>query len=366
MNIVGYVENCRESFLQRPFSEVDSLVLSQLSYIRFDGLAKGLKEGGEPVLLRQLFTEANAGKMLSGVRDGESNAALLSALVISPRFGELSINYYESELSVKLEEQFSAMTFFLPNTAPYIAFRGTDATIIGWKEDFNMAFQSPVPSQQRALDYLLRVAEQIDGNFMQGGHSKGGNLAVYSGFSAPESVQQRILAIYDHDGPGFKEKLADNEGFVRIERKILKTVPESSVIGMLLECGDSYRVVESSRIWINQHDPFSWKIAEWKFCLKENVSGSAVYTDRTLTDWLSGLSDPERERFVDILFGILGAGGAETFAQLREGWQKNVPAMLSAVHGTNPEMRRFEFRTLAALGGIMLRNLRSLRGLGGE
>ncbi len=364
MNIIKYVETQYRSFDVLPFSAVDSLVLSQLSYIRFDALVGGLGDRAEPVLLRDLIVPKNLETMLGGVRDCKSNEMLLLALADSPRFGGISANFYVSEFCAQLEEQFSAVTFFLPGVPPYIAFRGTDATIIGWKEDFNMAFQSPVPAQQQALKYLLEVSRKFSGECILGGHSKGGNLAVYSGLSAPEDIQNRILAVYDHDGPGFRDGILSSEGFRRIESKVKKTVPESSVIGMLLECGDNYQVVESSRVWINQHDPFSWKISDSGFCLKETVSNSAKYTDRSLTDWLSSISDDKRELFVDMLFGILSAGGASTFAQLREGWQKNIPAMLSAVRDADPEMRRFELQTLAALGAILLRNLRPLHGFG--
>ena len=156
--------------------------------------------------------------------------------------------------------QFAAMTFDLPDGSSYIAFRGTDATIVGWKEDFNMAFQYPVPSQAEAADYLNEAARHCRGKLYVGGHSKGGNLAVYAAANCRPDVSARLARVFSHDGPGFLEQALQSEAFRQVLPKIEKTLPQSSMIGMLLEHQENYKIVKSSSISIWQHNPFSWEI----------------------------------------------------------------------------------------------------------
>ncbi|NLH00583.1 MAG: DUF2974 domain-containing protein [Clostridiales bacterium] len=357
-NIIDYVETEFRSFAEKPFCAVDSLVLSQFSYIRFDGVVPGMSEHAAPRRIADCFMSEHFETMFYEVRDPDSNRRLLAALASSPRFRNIEMTFYVSEFDPVNGKQFSAVTFILPDKNAYIAFRGTDDTIVGWKEDFRMAFVFPVPSQVRAGQYLSEVSSRLSGKFMIGGHSKGGNLAVYSAFTAPESIQSRIIRIYDHDGPGFKEGTLNCEGYKRIESKIAKTIPQSSVIGMLLEGHEKYTVVESSRIGVMQHDPFSWKIADGDFITAEEVSDGAKYVNRTIRDWINSLSDEQREKFTDILFGVLDAGEAETFAEITLKWKRNFTAIFSAIKDIDPEMKQFIKELMREFGILMIHNLR--------
>ncbi|MEA4894859.1 MAG: DUF2974 domain-containing protein [Oscillospiraceae bacterium] len=340
---------------------MDSLILSQLSYINFDGVVPGLTEGLKAVRIADCLKAERFASMLTETRDPKSNKRLLQAAAASPRFRDIGMSSFVSEFDPVTEKQFSAVTYILPESTKYIAFRGTDDTLIGWKEDFNMAFVYPVPSQKRALEYLLEISRRMSGNLIIGGHSKGGNLAVYSALSAPPLIRGRILRIYDHDGPGFKEGVLESEGYRAVEDRIEKIVPQSSLIGMLLEGHKKYTVVESSRFGVMQHDPFSWKISDGAFITAEEVSDGARYVNGAIREWVGQLSPEDREKFTDLLFGVLDAGDAKTFSEITLEWRKNFSAIFAAIRESDPEMKRFIAELIKDFGLLLFHNLRLKR-----
>lgn len=360
--IIEYAETEFRPFSEKPFGPVDSLILSQLAYIDFDGVVPACAEGAKTVRIADCLRAECFAAMLRETRYPKKNKALLLAAAASPRFRDIGMRCYVSEFDPVREKQFSAVSYILPDNTAYIAFRGTDDSLIGWKEDFNLAFVFPVASQVRALEYLLEAARRFPGKLMVGGHSKGGNLAVYSALAASQSVQRRIIRVYDHDGPGFKEGTLDSDGYRRIEDRIEKTVPQSSLIGMLLEGHRKYTVVESGRIGVMQHDPFSWKISDEGFVTAEEVSDGARYMNRTIRDWIGTLSQEDREKFTDLLFGVLDAGDAKTFSEITQEWRRNFAAIFTAIRETDPEMRKFIAELVKDFGRLLVHNLRRKRG----
>ncbi len=356
-NIVDYVEETLEPLAQRPFGPVDSLVLSQFSYIHLEEFVQGPAGVSTPVSLKELLRAECFDSLFYRVRAPQENRRLLFALAASPRFRDIGAVCAVNDLNPDLQKQFSAVTFLLGDDTVYLAFRGTDATLVGWKEDFNMAFLSPVPSQEAAVSYVETVARRTVGRLRLGGHSKGGNLAVYAAMMCSGAVQERIDAVYSHDGPGFQENILQSSAFAAIQGRVQKTLPKSSLIGMLLEHQENYTVVESSRIGIMQHDPFSWVVSEGEFQNAGHLSGGARYRSRALNDWLAALDRSQRERFVDTLFAVLEAGGVESFAEPGSSWQKRMPAMLAAARQIDPETRRYVLQTVRALAAISLKEL---------
>ena len=358
MSIIEYLENEFSTFDVKPFGLVDSLVLSQLSYIDFDQIVPSIYENNIGAVKPPDCLRAERFALMFGeTRYPPKNKSLLFAAAASPRFRNIKMTGYVSEFDAEKEMQFSALSFILPDNSVYIAYRGTDDTLIGWKEDFNMAFVYPIPSQEKALSYLLEMGRRLPGPLIIGGHSKGGNLAVYAALAAPEHIQARIVSVFDHDGPGFKEGTLDCYGYRNIESRIQKTIPQSSMIGMLLEGHKKYTVVESNRIGVMQHDPFSWKISEDGFITKEEVYEGAKYVNNTIRDWISGLSQEDRERFTDLLFDVLDAGDARTFSEITTEWKKNLSAIFSALRDSDPEMRKFIAELVKDFGSLLLNNL---------
>jgi hypothetical protein len=297
--------------------------------------------------------------MFLGVYGSENLRRFLFALAASPRFRDIRLTYYVNHFDPAIDKQFSAVTFLLPDGSAYVAYRGTDTSFVGWKEDFNMAYLSPVPSQQDAVQYLCDVARLLPraAKIRAGGHSKGGNLAVYSSVHCNPAVQKRIAGVYNHDGPGFKESLFETPEFLRIESRIHTSLPESSLVGMLLQHHGEYKVVKSSRHGVMQHDPFSWYVGEDDFCFAEKLNRGAVQRNGALAEWLGALTDENRKRLTDALFEVLGATKADSLMELSGGWQKGAAAMLGAVKNIDADSRKFITQTVNELAKISLKYL---------
>lgn len=230
-----------------------------------------------------------------------------------------------------------------------MSFRGTDNSLVGWKEDFNMAFETDVPSQRAAVAYLERVARGVTGKLYVGGHSKGGNLAVYSVMNCSEQAYARIEKVFSHDGPGFTAEAMASGDFAARVGKVSKTVPESSVIGMMLEQQEEYSVVCSTARGALQHDPFSWVVEGADFVRADKVSRSAVAIDQSINQWFADMSREERAGFIDALFQVLYASGQDTLAGVRGNLSETLPAMAAGFADLTDEQRGFLFRALAGL-----------------
>ena len=355
-NIITYAEQTLDTFTARPFCDVDSLILSCLAYLDIpQELAAAHSWKGLP--LRDLFRAEHFDRLFSVTFAPERTKTLLTALAASPRFREVRVMGYVDHTDEMLEKQFSAMTFRLADRLSFVAFRGTDSTIVGWKEDFNMAFRSPNPSQEEAIRYLTVAGRHCPGSILLGGHSKGGNLAVYAAAFCKESLQLRIERVYSHDGPGFLPHVLESPGFSRIGSRVEKTLPQSSVIGMLLEHQESAKIIKSRTVSLLQHDPFTWVVENGSFLPLEQLTLDARHVDRTLSAWLLKLDNGERERIVDALFGILETTDVRTFDQLRTDWQKNLPAVARQVVHLDADTRELLFRALRELALISVKAL---------
>lgn len=360
-NIVSYAESNFDTFETQPFCSVDSLILSWISYFHFpcDILAPADWTG---IRFSDLLKAEYFQDMFGHIWGSDSSKALLFALASSPRFRDIRICGYTQQYDEVLEKQFSAVTFSLRPDLSYIAFRGTDSTFIGWKEDFNMAFKSPVPAQEAAAEYLNTAASHCEGSLLVGGHSKGGNLAVYSAVKSSGAVRSRIIRAYSHDGPGFQESFLSSPDFLSMKERIEKTIPQSSLIGMLFENQEDFNIVKSNAFTLWQHDPFSWSVSGNTFSSLERLNPGARYMDRTLNTWISGISESDRERFVDSLYTLLNSSDATTFDEFKSNLHTNVPAVMQAASKLDPDTRSFLLQTIKELASLGVKNFPQLFG----
>jgi len=359
-NIIDYAAEESSDFQQRKFNAVDSLVLSQFAYIHFDGFVPGLSDMAGPVSIAELAQRENLDSLFHDVRDSDSNRKLFHAMANSPRFRDTKMTFYVNNIDFTSEKQFSAVTYLLDDGTAYIAYRGTDATFVGWKEDFNMGFISPVPSQEEGVKYLNTVAELISGDLKVGGHSKGGNIAVYSSVKCNKPVRNRITHVFNHDGPGFTGEFFQCSEYLDMKDRINKTLPQSSVIGMLLHNQENYSVVKSNRFWIMQHDPFSWLVDDSDFCYVQTVRNSAMFMNSTLNKWIGSLDNNKRELFVDTLYQVIRATGAITIYDLTGDRQKKAVAVLKAIKDIDDDTRIFVLKTIGSLFTFAAKNLRDI------
>lgn len=242
---------------------------------------------------------------------------------------------------VMIEQQFAALTIDLGNGSIYISFRGTDDTIVGWKEDLNMGFLEEIPSQKQAVEYVARVARQYsDKTIRIGGHSKGGNLAVYSAAKSSGEIQERIVAVHNNDGPGFAWDISETRGHKRIASRIHTILPQTSVVGMLMEHEKRYQVVHSTYDGLYQHDGFSWQVLGTQFVHLDDFSREGKLVDETLSSWADSLNTQQREALADALYSVFTASGAKTLSELTEEKLKSAAAMLKTYKNLDRETRR--------------------------
>lgn len=459
-NIVDYVRTDFRTFAEHPFSAVDSLVLSELSYIRLPlvvpvfGAARSIDTMPVSGLLRA--EDFPAMFAADSQQVNSTRLDLLVAVAESPRFRGMRVGEYVQRDDADREQQFAAMTFdlvdcagiresFGPGGLLYVAFRGTDGTLLGWKEDFNMAFRCPVPSQESAARYLSSILDRSAGvpggeapAVMVGGHSKGGNMAVYAAvrmaardldamqWLADESGESqlpmieatstvgwqcgkkrssgqmshidddgqdgrndrvhrgdrgdngsgnnsnnsgnndrgdehsryaaRIRRVFSHDGPGFPKRL-ESAAFEAVAARVDKTVPQSSVVGMLMDDGLPHRVIEADAVGIMQHLGMSWQVEDGEFVMAPGLSATATFAGSTVNAWMLGIDPTDRRRVIDELYTIFSAPGYRSFGELAEHWTTALPEVIEAARHTDRETRRLVAGVLAALPATAWRNL---------
>lgn len=351
-NITDYAESMLLTVKEEPVNPVDSLILSQFVYFHFPAEIKGISDW-RGVKLSELFRAEFFKRMFFDMLDIESSKRLLTAMAASPRYRNAVIKGFSEHTDCKAEKQFAAICVQFNDETCYVAFRGTDSSIIGWKEDFNMAFQSPVPSQIDALAYLKEAAKHCKGDLYVGGHSKGGNLAVYASAYAETETKNRIRRVYSHDGPGFLKNMLESEAFASVRGKLDKTVPQSSFVGMLLEEHEVYRVIKSSKTsGIMQHDPFTWEVEDNDFTSVRSLGTRAKFIDKTMNNWIVSMSVEERKELVGRIFGWIDGENIKNTAEF-EAKAKNLLKSVKSEYKKDEKTRAIidkNFKSILSFG----------------
>ena len=335
-----------------PFNEADNLVLAVLAYTEFDGILTG--EGFQGGMgIREVCDAYLAAHQndLPGKPGGFAFLAsqLLKKISASERYRDLVLSDYINLVSKDHAEQMSAVTCRVGDGSVYVAFRGTDNSLIGWKEDFLLAYTLQTSGQKHAAEYLSRIGLYSNMPLRVGGHSKGGNLAVYAAAFCAEEVRPKVVEVYSNDGPGFLREVVDTPEYAAVCPKVHGFVPEETLFGLLLENRFPQKVVKSSRKGIMQHDAFSWEILRNRFTEAAQVSGGSRYFDRTISAWIDELSPESRKEFIDTVFEVLESPGSDTFSELNQSKLKNYGGIVKAVLGLDKERRESAMKVLGAL-----------------
>ena len=329
-NIADYLVWRGNLFLaDDPFNEVDNLVLSQLSYVDFDGIVSDAEDefitiGEVYERYWQMHTPEEIEARISFVKKAPF---LLEKVANHDRFGDMKLAGYVNNVSDTREAQMSAVQFWLSDGTVFVAFRGTDETLVGWKEDFNLCYMEETEGQRLAADYLQRYFGKTKLRLRVGGHSKGGNFAIFASAFSGKEVRDQIEKVYTNDGPGFRARITGSEEYQEIISRTVSIVPEDSIIGMLLESGLDNLVVKSSKMGIMQHDAMSWQVLGNHF-IEGKRSRDSIFLDKTLDTWLDGIDDDRRKMFVDLLFAFLQSTGARTMKEVKSSSVKETAAII--------------------------------------
>lgn len=344
------------SFDASPFNEVDALILTWLAYADLKEIVPNAPDA-QGILIKEaanvfFATHEKREKvnLLDSLNPPLTATVLLDRLSVCDRFKDLKLTFFVDKIDYENPMQFAAMTVILPGGALFIAYRGTDRTFVGWKEDFYISCMDEIPSQRDALLYLEKAAATFARKpILVGGHSKGGNLAAYACIHASKAVRNRIRACYNNDGPGFSRKVVESEAYRQMREKIFKFVPQGSIVGILFDNERGYQVIKSAQVGFLQHNGPCWEVLGPRFVRADNLVKSAEAFDESLSAWLDQLDHEQRRRFIDAFFAIFEKSELKTFDDIGANRLKSLLKIAHALSQTEPETRGMLVKSLFGL-----------------
>lgn len=333
-NIIDYIEWRGDlSFENSPINEIDDIIFARFSYLPF-----------KYIELKEIDTIENIALEMKDL-DIENylwndDKVFLQKIGNCKRFKDIKVSDYIEIFDEAAEKQFAAITLWIQKNQKYISFRGTDSSLVGWKEDINMGFKKDVPSQKEAVKYLNSMAEKYKDNLIIGGHSKGGNLAVYSAVFCKDSVKNRIEIVINADGPGFDKSVILTDNYKKILNKIQTYIPQSSIVGRLLEHEEEYQVVKSIQKGIMQHDIYSWEIEPTKLIRIPTVTNNSEIFNGIVSDWLKNTTPEQRENFINMIYEIIMETQAQRTSDFRVETAKKIGIILNGYINVDPEDKK--------------------------
>lgn len=304
-----------DSIYDRPFKELDVLALTELTYLPFDRI---VPQGDTTNIEVRLSDAAELVDRTTDFIVTDQHLQLVDSLTTSKRFKNIKLLNYVDEYDPDVQKQFAAMTYRLTMDVYLVVFRGTDDTLIGWKEDFHMTYMDHIPAQRRAASYLQHVMKEFPkGRFMVAGHSKGGNLAAYACSYLPDQLFKQVDTIYCYDAPGLNKSIIKTEGYQRIAHLIHRYVPQGSIVGMMLEVPEPATIVKSRAFGgFAQHDAFTWMVEKDGFVTLDQTSPDSQQMDQTLKQWVQEVPDSQLKKFFDTFFGLFLDAGVTSINDL--------------------------------------------------
>lgn len=303
-----------DSIYDTPFNELDMLMLTEITYLPFDQI---VSDQMSPDCTCRLFEAAEKVPQDLSMLVTKNRLKLLEKAASSTRFKNIKLMGYVNDIDPDVQKQFAAMIFKIKPDSYVLTFRGTDDSIIGWKEDFHMTYMDQVPAQKTAVNYLRKAMDALPGQFILTGHSKGGNLASYAASQIEPEYQERVQSIYSYDAPGLNHSVITSQGYQTISDKIKRYIPQGSIVGMMLETPKQAQIVKSTAIGgLAQHDTFSWQISDQTFVLLDNLNPDSLQVDKTLKNWVDSVSDEELKDFFDLFFGLILDAGISSINDL--------------------------------------------------
>lgn len=345
IDIIQYTRTCFQTFDQLPFNEVDAAILSQMAYLYIEeNFANSYSDEGMSVdqLMRaELFEE-----MCRALPLQEELTQLIYAFVASPRYRDAKIKYYRNELDANIDLQFAAVVFSFGERMHCVCFRGTDKTFIGWKEDVLLFMAKPASCQKMASNYLNGVGAKLEGDLYVTGHSKGGHLASYASSHCRKDIRDRILRVYNMDGPGFNRFELEHPGMIEIKNRIIKFNPSESPVGDIMLNEVEPIIIKSTRRGFMSHSSFGWQIIDNRFVTTENSNNLPKKIMRNINSWAETASDEDIFLFAEVLFGLFEASDFETYDELGTDRKQTVKLLRKSIKETDPVRRKELLRVL--------------------
>ena len=345
------------SFDNSEFNEIDNLILARFSYLPFNRIS-----------IKDVETIKSISTKFKDFRDEEfayhGDKEMITEIGRSDRFNKLKVTDYVISNVKEKEQQFSAITIHINENEIYVSFIGTDASIVGWKEDFNLSFMSNIPAQKEALKYLKMICKKYPGTSVRvGGHSKGGNLAVYSTVYAGKRIQDRIITTTNFDGPGFFKEIIESEEYQRVKNKLITYIPQGSIVGRMLEHEEEYFVVESEAKGMYQHDIYSWHVMRTELIKLDHFDEHSEFINHTLKEYLRNTTPEQRKLFVDNVYKLLDSTDAKTTHEFKNEWNKNISIVMKSFIELNDKDKKSLSYMIGEFGKAALDSFKTTKGI---
>ena len=343
-NMLDYIKEFGHvSFEERAFSEIDALVLTELEYLPLEKVVPSDENGENFVTVKEIaeYMQEHKQELFdeNPMMITEERHEVSQVIADAPRFQSLKFFGVVSEWDKDTTKQFAAVTVEVEPSVRLVVFRGTDETLIGWKEDFLMTYSPLVAAQTDAKEYLAKQASLWDGDLMISGHSKGGNLAIYAAATQEEDVQLRIVDIFCFDSPGLYRSVLETKGYQNIVPLAMRYIPQDSLVGLMLESEVPYVIVKSNATGAMQHSAMTWEIEDGQFIKMEKLTKNSQLNDQTFKKWTESVSDEELELFWNVFFELLFNAGIDTVNDLYGQFMHYVQEFLKAAGEMDEEKR---------------------------
>ena len=343
-NMLDYIKEFGHvSFEERAFSEIDALVLTELEYLPLEKVVPSDENGENFVTVKEIaeYMQEHKQELFdeNPMMITEERHEVSQVIADAPRFQSLKFFGVVSEWDKDTTKQFAAVTVEVEPSVRLVVFRGTDETLIGWKEDFLMTYSPLVAAQTDAKEYLAKQASLFDGDLMVSGHSKGGNLAIYAAATQEEDVQLRIVDIFCFDSPGLYRSVLETKGYQNIVPLAMRYIPQDSLVGLMLESEVPYVIVKSNATGAMQHSAMTWEIEDGQFIKMEKLTKNSQLNDQTFKKWTESVSDEELELFWNVFFELLFSVGIDTVNDLYGEFMHYVQEFLKAAGNMDEEKR---------------------------
>lgn len=303
---------------EESFNEIDGLILSQFVYLSYDGIVDAgwnrmitIEEAG-----RKHFRRRRKGEEESLTLMVNNCSEVVKRMLRTDRFRKLQVCGYVEKYDPVTAKQFAVITVKISDECVFVVFRGTDDSLTGWEEDFKLCYMVPVASQLEAKAYLQALCEVWDGRIILGGHSKGGNLSIYAAMCLSDAYKDRILKIYNYDGPGFLPAVVESEEYLKIVPKINSYLPQSSMVGMIMYNESRCEIVKSTEKGFFQHKAVSWEVCGPHFINADRFDKTSIWFNNACKKWVDEIEVDKREIFFDHMFQLLKSAETETLTEI--------------------------------------------------
>ena len=336
------------------FNEVDSMILARFSYLIFNKIS-----------LEEIETIESISNKMKNFENDEfrynGDKEMITLLGKSNRFKDLIVTDFIEHIDKSIQKQFSAITIHISKKELYISYIGTDNSLVGWKEDFNLAFMETIPAQLSGVNYLSLIAQKYPEKKIRiGGHSKGGNIAIFSAISASPEIQNRLIKVHNFDGPGLDSKVFKEMPNKRVIKKIRTFLPQDSIIGRILNHEEECVIVKTNEKWLYQHDLFSWQVHGNSIVFLDKLTDNSEIVSKTIKEWLEETDREHRKIFFDGLFEVLSASNLNTVDELSMAFSKNLPVFIKRYKDISEEDRKIISNMAREFGKAYAINLREM------